>query len=181
MIRQFMICLVTLAGVVSAPLTASAKVFFSKSGAFESAFPGADIKAVNLYLDDGDAAFIRSKSGVVWKGRLANLYVARKAEQVVGYGYIDTHKVRSLNETVLVVLDASGQINKVMQLAFHEPAEYQAPGRWLAQFAGKTLSPSLSLNGEIDGLSGATLTSRALTSRVRAILALHQRKVTDKR
>lgn len=172
--------LLALGLMICAPLSAGARVFFSKVGAFEEAFPGAKVQQVNLFLDDADAAFIRANSGVEWKGRLANMYVARKGEKIVGYGYIDTHKVRTLGETVLYVLDAEGRIGKIMQLAFHEPAEYQAPSHFLAQFVGRALSPKLSLKGEIDGLSGATLTSRALTSRARAILALHQRKVAKR-
>lgn len=173
-----------LALLTSAPLIAllwaapaAAEVFHSKQSAFAAAFPaGAAVEQVNVFLDDDDAAWIKAHAGVAWPGRLANVYVARKDGQPVAYGYFDTHKVRTLDETVLLVVRPDGHLERVVQVAFHEPAEYRAPGRWLAQFRDRALDPKLSLKADIDGLSGATLTARALTASVRAVLALHHRK-----
>ncbi len=156
---------------------AAAEVFHSKQSAFAAAFPtGAEVEQVNVFLSDEDAAWIKSHAGVEWPGRLANVYVARKDGKPVAYGYFDTHKVRTLDETVLLVVRPDGHLEQVVQVAFHEPAEYRAPGRWLDQFRDRVLDARLSLKADIDGLSGATLTARAVTASVRAVLALHQRK-----
>ena len=57
-------------------------------------------------------------------------------------------------------------------LAFHEPPEYAPTDRWLRQFEGRPLNSELSLRGEVDGITGATLTANAITATVRSILAV---------
>ena len=47
--------------------------------------------------------------------------------------------------------------------------------RDFAQFQGHTLGPDLSLKGSIAAMTGATLTSNAVTRAVRRVLALHRR------
>lgn len=161
---------------------ARAKVFFSKAGALEEVFAGADaVDETNLYLSEADVQAITAAAGTPWKSRLTRVYVARKAGATTGYAFIETHKVRSLDETLMVVLAPDGAVRRVVVLAFHEPMEYLAHARWLGQFAGRRLDRSMSLRGGgVDGISGATLTARAVTASVRRVLALHQRKVAAK-
>lgn len=161
---------------------AQAKVFFSKKGALEKVFAGADaVDQTNLYLSEADVQAIASAAGTPWKSRLTSVYVGKKAGEIMGYAFIDTHKVRSLDETLMVVLGPQGAVQQVVVLAFHEPMEYLAHARWLMQFAGRHLDGSMSMRaGGVDGISGATLTARAVTASVRRVLALHQRKVAAK-
>lgn len=161
---------------------AQAKVFFSKQGALDEVFAGADeITQQNLFLSESDAAAIGEAAGTPWSSRLASVHVGRKGGAVMGYAFIDTHKVRSLDETVMVVIAPDGTVQRVVVLAFHEPMEYLASPRWLAQFGGRALDGSLSMrDGGVDGISGATLTARALTASVRRVLALHAQKVAPK-
>ncbi|MCA9540250.1 MAG: FMN-binding protein [Myxococcales bacterium] len=156
---------------------AQAKVFLSKAGALEAVFPGASVEQVNLYLSDADEAAIATAAGEPWPTRLANMYVGRAGEAIVGYAFIDTHQVRSLNETLMVVLSPEGEVKQVVVLAFHEPEEYLASPRWLMQFVGRALDASLKVQSGVDGLSGATLTARAVTASVRRVLGLYGRKV----
>ena len=92
----------------------------------------------------------------------------------MGVGFFDTHRVRTLNETLLVALSPEGRVLRVEAVAFHEPAEYMAREAWVKQFGGKALDPQLSLKGGIRPLSGATLTAHAMTDAARRCLALHQ-------
>ena len=91
----------------------------------------------------------------------------------MGYAIIDVHTVRTFPEAFLVVLDPQGRVVSTRILAFYEPPEYMPPERWLAQFDGRVLEPSLSLGGSIHGISGSTLSSRAVTTGVRRALALY--------
>jgi hypothetical protein len=67
------------------------------------------------------------------------------------------------------------RIREIEVLRFAEPPEYRPGDRWLAQFGGKTLTPALSLRGDIAMMTGATLTSNAVTRAARRVLALHHR------
>lgn len=70
------------------------------------------------------------------------------------YIYIDSHIVRTLNQTV--VIEIKGNVVKSIEIAsFMEPKQYLAPNSWLKQFLGKP-------KAEIDGLTGATLTENAI-------------------
>ena len=59
-------------------------------------------------------------------------------------------------------------------LAFYEPLEYPPNERWLTQFDQARLTPDLRVGGRIAGITGATLTARAMTESVRKVLALYQ-------
>lgn len=180
--RRPVACLLGAIVVLFALGAAEAKVFFSKQGALDEVFAGADeVSQHNLFLSEAEAVAIGKAAGTPWSSRLASVHVGKKAGAVVGYAFIDTHEVRSLDETLMVVVAPDGSVQRVVVLAFHEPMEYLASPRWLAQFTGRTLDASLSLRaGGVDGISGATLTARSVTASVRRVLALHAEKLTAK-
>jgi hypothetical protein len=82
--------------------------------------------------------------------------------------------VRTLRESVLVVVDSAERVLRVEVLAFAEPVEYLPREIWYAQFRDKRLDGELYLNRGIRGLTGATLTARATTDAVRRALAVHR-------
>jgi Na+-translocating ferredoxin:NAD+ oxidoreductase RnfG subunit len=161
--------------LVAIPGGVSAEVFHSKESALRLAFPDADVvEKKNVFLSGEKLKRAGELAGVKLPSRMVTMYVGRKEESVVGYAFIDTHKVRSLPETILVVLDPDGQTRGVYMLAFHEPPEYAPTARWLGQFEGRPLDSDLSLRGEVDGITGATLTANAITATVRSVLAVFQ-------
>ena len=100
-------------------------------------------------------------------------YVATSSAGETTYAYFDTHTVRTMPETFMAVLDGAGRVRFVELLAFHEPDDYRPPGRWLRQFDGRPLDDELLVRRGIRNITGASLTSRALTDGVRRILAVH--------
>lgn len=137
------------------------------------AFPDAQFTRREFVLTDAQAARARALSGVAVPGRWTVAYEARRQRTLVGVGFYDTHRVRTLNETLLVAISPEGRVLRVETVAFREPAEYQAKEAWVRQFEGKALDPQLSLKGAIRPLSGATLTAHAMTDAARRCLALH--------
>jgi hypothetical protein len=105
---------------------------------------------------------------------LAAAYVASKDGKLVGTAYFDTHLVRTLAETLMVVVSPAGTIARIEVLSFSEPEEYLPREHWYAQFPGKALDDELSTKRGIRAVSGATLTARATTEAARRVLALHQ-------
>ena len=85
--------------------------------------------------------------------------------------YVDSHIVRTLNETVILEVEES-KLKNLELVSFYEPPEYKPPRKWMNSFHGKKLDKSLQLYKGIDGLSGATLTAIAITNATRKILAL---------
>lgn len=138
------------------------------------AFPGAQLTRREHVLTEAQTARVREAAKVDMPGQWVVVYEARRAGILVGVGYFDTHRVRTLNETLLVAVNQEGRILRVEAVAFREPEEYRAKEAWVKQFEGKRLDVQLSLRGEIRPLSGATLTAHAMTDAARRCLALHQ-------
>ena len=157
-----------------APLGAGAEAFVSKREALEQAFPGADrIDSRTVVLDDRQARAVEAKAASPLETRLATVHTAVKDGAILGFAFIDVHTVRTQPEAFLVVLDAEGRVAQTRILAFYEPRDYLPPERWLAQFHARGLDAGLSLDGDIHGIAGATLSSRAVTRGVRRSLALY--------
>lgn len=100
--------------------------------------------------------------------------MASKNGKLFAYGFIDTHVVRTLPETFLTVVGTDGEVLGVHLLAFQEPLEYMPAKRWLGQFRGKRLTPSLRIRYDISGIAGATMSALAVTRGVRRVLALYR-------
>jgi hypothetical protein len=77
------------------------------------------------------------------------------------------------------LLNPAGEIEKVTLLAFHEPPEYQAPDRWFELFNKKPLE-ELDFNKGIQGISGATLSTRSALNSVRKVVAIYQTMIKNK-
>ncbi len=138
------------------------------------AFPGAQLLRKEYTLSEAQVGRVKALAQVDLAGTWIVAYEARRNGVLVGVGLFDTHRVRTLNETLLVAISAEGRILRVEAVVFREPAEYLAKEAWVRQFEGKGLDPQLSLKGAIHPLSGATLTAHAMTDAARRCLALHQ-------
>ncbi|MCK6570373.1 FMN-binding protein [Myxococcota bacterium] len=161
------------------PAAAGAAVFHSKESAIKAAFPDAErVDARPVYLSTEDVEWVGRVAGATPTDRVVTAYVGLRGGQAIGYGFIDTHLVRSLPESVLIVVSPAGEVVRTLQLAFHEPPEYQASPRWLSQFTGRRLEPQLAIGRGVDVITGASMTARALTTAHRRVLALWERKLS---
>jgi len=162
---------VGLAALVARP--AAATVFLAKDEALALAFPGNDrIEERVVILTDEQKTEIEKRARAKLESQLWTIYVGWKGGDVQGYAVIDSHIVRTLPETFMVVIDPKGALRRVDVLAFHEPPEYLPTERWIGQFAGHALDDDLKLGAGIQGITGATLSAQAMTSGVRRALAL---------
>jgi Na+-translocating ferredoxin:NAD+ oxidoreductase RnfG subunit len=147
--------------------------YMTRSQALDLAFPAADrVETVNLYLDQEQVGEVERLTGSMLKSPIYTFYQGWAGDQVVGYATIEAATVRTHPETVMVVLTPQGQVRFVEVLAFFEPEEYLPSKRWLAQFVGQELSGNLRVGGEIQGITGATLSAQAITRQVRKVTAL---------
>jgi hypothetical protein len=159
---------------VTAP--AEAKVFLTQKEALSLAFPsGVTVLRKTAFLTEGERQEARRLSGA---GRLPDalvaFYVGTRDGREVATAYFDTHLVRTLAETVMILVDATGSIARVEVLSFGEPEEYLPRPHWYEQFPGRKLDDELSLKHGVRAVSGATLTARATTEAARRILAIDQ-------
>lgn len=146
----------------------------TRDEALALAFPGATIRAEQLFMTREQQTRAAATGGVEVSSALVARYVATKDGQAIGRAYVDTSTVRSKKETLLISLDPAGRVRRIDVTAFLEPAEYHAPEAWLRQYSDRALSDDLALNRAIRPIAGATLTARAVNAAVRRILAIDQ-------
>ncbi len=136
-------------------------------------FPGAKIIVKNIVISKDQKRAIERIARSRLDSRLLSIYLVRKGERVVAYGYVDVHRVRTHPESVLFVISPEGKIIAVEVLSFNEPLEYMADESWLELFKGKTIDRDpLRVNRDIPNMTGATLTARAITKAARRALAI---------
>lgn len=151
-----------------------AKVFYAREEAMHLAFPGAtrtEPRDFFLTAEQRNRIEERSKSRV--ESDLITVYAGYQRDRLIGWAIFDTHVVRTLPETFLVVLSPEGAIAATHVLAFYEPLEYQPSGRWLEQFAGKQGDDDLNVGRGVAAITGSTLTSHAVAGGIRRALAIH--------
>ncbi len=151
-----------------------AKVFLTQEEALKLAFPGAVVVRRTAFLTEAEQKEAAALSGGPLPSALAVAYVATRDGRLAGTAYFDTHVVRTLAETLMVVVSPAGAISRIEVLSFSEPEEYLPREHWYAQFPGKGLDDDISIKRGIRPVSGATLTARATTEAARRVLALHQ-------
>ena len=159
---------IVLAGGVAAAQTG----IVSREEALGAAFTGATIEADRVYLTTEQAERIAELARGDVRTRIYARYVARRNGAVVGRAYVDTHVVRTKRESLLVSLEADGRVRRIDVTAFLEPPEYLAPERWKRQYYDRPLGDDVAIRRAIRPIAGATLTTHAVNSAVRRILAL---------
>ena len=161
-------------------LPSFSKIFYSKNEAMELAFgKDAQVEVLSLFPDKAEIAKIEADAKVKLEFGMFSFYVGKKQGKILGYAAIETETVRTKPETLMVVLSAEGEIQKVTLLAFHEPPEYQAPDRWFELFNKKALE-ELEFSKGIQGISGATLSTRSALNSVRKVVAIYQTMIKNK-
>jgi hypothetical protein len=149
---------------------AHARVLLTQEQALATAFPASvHVTRQKFFLTPEQLAAARSESGVDFDDRM----IVRYAGSDGRVAYFDTHRVRTEPETVMVVVNADGSVDRVEILAFNEPTDYFPKRRWLDQVLHRKLDGELALNRGVRPISGASLTGRALVNATRKVLALH--------
>lgn len=161
---------VTLVFSLWEPQPAVGGVFLTREEALELAFPDCEVARETLYLTRDE----RRRAADLAGARIDSRLVVRYRSDCGGVAYFDVHRVRTLAETVMVVVDAEGRVARLEIMSFLEPEEYIPRRSWYDQFLNLRLDSRLRLKRSIHAVTGATLTARATTDAVRRILALDE-------
>ncbi|HFD13522.1 MAG TPA: FMN-binding protein [Crenotrichaceae bacterium] len=151
-----------------------ARVYYSKQEAMELAFgKDATVEMLPLFPDKQQHRNIEQRARVKLGSNMFTFYVGKKQGKILGYAALETRTVRTKPETLLVVLDAEGHLRDIHTLAFHEPPEYQPSKKWYALLKQRSIK-ELDLNQSIQGITGATLSTRAALDSARKVLSVFQ-------
>jgi len=166
-----------LAALASASRPGSAQVLLTQEEALRLAFPPpAEVARRTAFLEEADLAAARGLAGdgVEVDQTVVTYYMGLRDDAPLGAAYFDVHRVRTLPEVLMIVVAPDESIARIEVLKFSEPPEYRAAEGWIEQFSGRGLDDELSLKGAIRNMTGASLTSQAVTRAARRVLALHR-------
>lgn len=171
---SFLLRIALLCFLVGTSAAALPNVLMTRDEALELAFPESKIERCTVFLTEEQRGSAEKWSGARVPNPIVYPYVASKEGAVQGYAYFDTHKVRTLKETLMVVVGPDHRIRRVEVLAFGEPMDYVPRGSWYDQFKGRELDAELELKRGVKNVTGATLTAVATTEGARRVLAVHR-------
>jgi hypothetical protein len=152
---------------------ARAEVALGEKEALARAFSGADVARRTLYLTNEQIKSVEKAARSKLPSAVVTVFEARSAGALVGRALLDTHVVRTMPETVLVVVAPDGTLAKALVLRFGEPPDYMPREGWLRTLEGKRLDDDLWPDRGIRRVTGSTLTVQALTEAIRRCLAIH--------
>ena len=151
----------------------TAQVRITPENALKKHFAGMEVKRTPVYLNNT----VREKIGkAIGTGKIPGFYTfytAEKNGKITGYAHFDTHKVRTKEETVCIILNPDSSIRQIELVSFYEPEDYAPPERWLKLF---TLKKEEELNG-IQAMTGATLTARGIINAARRTILVFQESI----
>ncbi len=157
-----------------------ATIYYSKNEAMELAFgKGTEIESLSLFPDEEQITKIEQVAKIKLDSGLFTFYVGRSQNKILAYAAIETTNVRTKPETLMIVLTPDGALRDVHVLAFHEPAEYQPPDGWFKKLYNRPLA-ELEINKGVDGISGATLSTRSAINSIRKVMTIYQVMIKNK-
>jgi Na+-translocating ferredoxin:NAD+ oxidoreductase RnfG subunit len=157
-----------------------ATIYYSKNEAMELAFgKGTEIESLSLFPDEEQITKIEQVAKIKLDSGLFTFYVGRSQNKILAYAAIETTNVRTKPETLMIVLTPDGALRDVHVLAFHEPAEYEPPNGWFKKLYNRPLA-ELEINKGVDGISGATLSTRSAINCIRKVMAIYQVMIKNK-
>ena len=141
----------------------------SQKNALALAFPCSVPERRTAFLTDAQAKAAEDAAQAKLESKVWTYYVAGSTT-----AYFESHPVRTMNETIMVVVGSDGRVRFVEILSFAEPDDFLASKPWLGQFPDRPLNEDLALRRGLRNIAGATLTAEAVSRGVRRALAVHQ-------
>ena len=107
------------------------------------------------------------------EGNQAYFFDCEKSGKVTGYALIDSQIGKHLPITYIVGITPEGRVTRVEVLVFREIRGWEVRERkFMEQFEGKAIGEKLEVGEGIDHISGATLSSLAMSVGVRRALIM---------
>ena len=149
------------------------QVYLTKKQALEIAFPGAEkIDKERQWLTDEQKLAIEKIALMKIEENRFTYYVGKKADKPTGYMVIDHIIGKSFPITFMTVLNVDGTVRDVEIMIYREPRGWEVRyPTFMSQFFGRNAQSDFR---EINSITGATLSVRAITKGVKKAVAAYQ-------
>jgi len=150
------------------------RVYLTVDQALVNAFPGdVTVERKVVWITEAQAAQVERRSGSPLPRRVVKAYLGRRGGEVVGYAFVDDVIGKTEPITYMVTITPDATVERLDLLVFRETHGYEIErASWRDRFRGLRLGDGLRVGREIDKITGATLSCRAVTDGVRRLLAV---------
>jgi len=171
--RKGLFTLLLLGGMTTMVALLWAEELLSKDEAIAQAFPKPIAVEMKMAaVSSGQIERISKTLGVADVPRVLKYYEATTNGVIVGYALINRVQGKHGPITFLVAMDSAMAIDSVSILALKEQRGRLVRRRsFLSQFTGKKMPDKMRVHSDIRGITGATISSRAVASGVRRAVA----------
>jgi Na+-translocating ferredoxin:NAD+ oxidoreductase RnfG subunit len=149
-------------------------IYINKSKALANAFPDAtEIDQDQIMVSALQRTQIEFDLGWKIENDAFPYYIAKSEDVILGYAFITEEIGKHYPITFLVSMSAELVIEHVEIMVYREQIGAEVRSRrFLKQFFGKTRHDTIAIDRDIDGISGATLSSWAVASGVKRVLVM---------
>ncbi len=191
-VRSLLVALALAAGASGGPATVRAddgltvspdgpehvRHYFSLDEALGEVFARADSTWTEPWTPDSTAvAAMEARLGLRLDTRPVSFHRASRRGRDLGWALELEEKGRFKPITFLVHVEPDGEVGKVLVMVYRESrGDGVRRQRFLRQFRGKRADDPLRLNRDVVTLSGATMSSRALTTGVKRALVMTEQR-----
>jgi Na+-translocating ferredoxin:NAD+ oxidoreductase RnfG subunit len=141
----------------------------SRDQVLKNAFPLAEtfVRQV-IRLSDEQMKKLSEESGQKISSRFVTVYVAKNDDESLGYGFIGYTKGKSSFIKYFVAITPDGKIHSIEIMSYRgEKGSEVRHEIFKKQFVGKSLGGNIKVGADINAMTGATISSQAVTNSVR--------------
>jgi len=147
--------------------------------ALKKIYPKAtQFNAKSFVLSEEQISILEEKAKINFGGNHSSqvqMTIVREGDQILGFAFEDTVVGKWGPIHYLVGLDAQGTVLQVIVLDYREiRGKPVAKKRFLRQYKKKSVDDPVKLRRDIDGVTGATISSRSLTNGIRKLLFIFE-------
>ncbi|MEK9657089.1 MAG: FMN-binding protein [bacterium] len=163
-------CLLMMAGQASA----YEKVYYTQEQALAQCFPSArSIETIDISIDNALKQTIEQRLGFSFDKNTVQIFKGYSTDGYLGSALILHEKGKYEPITFMVHISPEKRVSNVILMIYREKVGAEVrKKRFLRQFFGKHASSSIVVDQDIDGISGATISSWALAAGVKKALIL---------
>jgi len=162
-----------LSGVTARPARAD-QVYFTARDLLADFFRSSkDVTYKKVQIDDTEKQRLARRLGYAPSKASYTFYVATSGGRIDGYAFIDEEKGEHLPITFAVKLSPQGKVMRQEIVVYRESrGDEVRDERFRAQFVGKSAADAIDTDSDIQAVSGATISSRAMAVGVKRAVVL---------
>jgi Na+-translocating ferredoxin:NAD+ oxidoreductase RnfG subunit len=148
----------------------------SRDQVLNNAFPLAEtfVRKV-IRLSDEQMKKLSRESGQKISSRFVTVYIAKNGDENLGYGFIGYTKGKSSFIKYFVAITPDGKIHSIEIMSYRgEKGSEVRHEIFKKQFVGKRVDSNIKVGSDIYAISGATISSQAITKGIRKIMYIWQ-------